>query len=249
MKLKLTLLGSALFLLACGPLTGSPTEMALPSSPTAEQTTIQPTPVPPTEAIADPNYFRDDFNIELESGWQWLREDPSQWSLSTVPGALQINALDGHATSEDLPNILLRPAPQGDYQIEVKLTFQPAANYQFAGIIIYASPLNLLEVGRAYCDTPSTCAGDGLYIDYYQNGNFILPNFARAYTEGDVVYLRLIHQGDTYSLQASPDGIAWTLHGGQVSAMVPLQVGLFAGQNETDPIPALFDYIEIKSLD
>jgi beta-xylosidase len=232
--------------------------MALPSSPTAEQTTIQPTPVPPTirptlipptEAIPDPIYFRDDFNIKLESGWQWLREDPSQWSLTTVPGALQIYVLSGHVSAEDLPNILLRPAPQGDFQVETKLTFQPVANFQFAGIVIYQSPLDLIQVGRAYCDLPTTCAGDGLYIDYYQNGNLILPNFARAYTEGEVVYLRLIHESDTYTLQSSPDGSTWTLRGGQVSAMIPQQVGLVAGQNETDPIPALFDYFEIKSLE
>ncbi|MEO5886900.1 MAG: hypothetical protein ABIQ77_04475, partial [Anaerolineales bacterium] len=101
--------------------------------------------------------------------------------------------------------------------------------------------------GRAFCDLPDVCVGDGLYVDYYNNGSFVTPNFAVAYTEGEV-YLRLFRQGDTYTFQSSSDGSEWILRGGTVSSMHPLQIGLEAGQNSTGLIPALFDYFEVRSL-
>jgi len=199
------------------------------------------------EPVPDPNYFRDDFDNKLGDGWGWLHEDASNWSLTVVPGSLQINVGAGHVNNETITNLLLRAAPSGDFQIETKLTFRPTADFQFAGLIIYESPPNLIQAGRAFCDIPTVCVGDGLYVDYYHEGSFVTPNFAAAYTESEI-YLRLIRQDDTYTFQTSADGSEWTLRGGTVSQMNPLQIGLVAGQNTSGVIPALFDYFEVRSL-
>jgi len=246
MKLKYIAITSTLFIAACGGPAQPSATQPTPIPPT--QQLLQPsTEISPTAAVVDPNYFRDDFDTNLAAGWQWLRENPDNWSLTAVPGALQINVDGGQVSDETITNLLLRPAPAGDFQIETKVTFSPKANFQFAGLIIYESPPNLIQAGRAFCDLPDVCVGDGLYVDYYNNGSFVTPNFAAPYTESEV-YLRLIRQGDTYTFQSSSDGSEWILRGGTVSSMNPLQIGLAAGQNTTGIIPTLFDYFEVRSL-
>lgn len=246
MKLKYIALTSTLFIMACGRLAQPPATQATTIPPT--QLPVQlPTQISATQAIVDPNYFRDDFDTTLGSGWQWLHENPKNWSLAAVPGALQINVDGGQVSDETITNLLLRAAPTGNFQIETKVTFSPKADFQFAGLIIYESPPNLIQAGRAFCDLADVCVGEGLYVDYYNNGSFVTPNFAAAYTEREV-YLRLIRQGDTYAFQSGSDGSEWIPRGGTVSSMNPLQIGLVAGQNTTVLIPALFDYFEVRSL-
>jgi hypothetical protein len=162
---------------------------------------------------------------------------------------LQINAGSGSVYDDTITNLLLRAAPMGDFQFETKVTFQPTADFQFTGLIAYESPLNYIQAGRAFCGSLPTCAGDGLYIDYYRNGEFILPNFAVAYSETDEIYLRLVRDRDTYVFHTSPDGSEWTLQGGQASAGQPMQIGLIAGQSRAGTIAALFDYFEVRSLE
>lgn len=248
MKLKYIALTSILFIFGCT----SPTHTVAPQEPTIPSsgqnaqpsTEIFPTA---TQEIVDPNYFRDDFDGNLGPGWQWLREVPTNWSLTAAPGALQINADGGEVSDETMTNLLLRAVPPGNFQMETKVTFSPTVDFQFAGLIIYESPSNLIQAGRAFCDLPDVCVGDGLYVDYYNNGSFVTPNFAAAYPESEV-YLRLIRQGDTYTFQSSTDGNEWILRGGTVSSMTPLQIGLAAGQNTSSMIPAFFDYFEVRSL-
>ena len=192
--------------------------------------------------------FRDDFDGSLDSGWEWVREDGSNWSLIAVPGSLQINAGSGDVNHETITNLLLRPIPPGVIQIETKVKFQPIANFQFAGIIMYESPTNFVQVGRAFCEGIPRCVGDGFYMDYYEGGSYVTPNYAEAFTKSDTVYLRLIRRDKSYSLQTSADGENWTLRGTTTSNMNPLQIGLVAGQNTSSVIPAVFDYFEVKSL-
>ena len=236
MKLQTIAFTSLLFLLSCA----APTQSTVDPIQSPENIAV-------TAPVNDPNYFRDDFNEALGEGWQWRNEDANNWSLSAVPGALQIYVDGGQVSDDTIRNLLLRQAPVGNFQIETKVTFSPRADYQLAGLIVYESPPNIIQAGRAFCDLPDVCVGDGLYVDYYNNGNFVTPNFAASYTNSDA-YLRLVRQGDTYTFQSSSNGSEWILRGGTVSTMNPLQIGLVAGQNTVDLIPALFDYFEVRGL-
>jgi len=246
MHSKYIALTYTLFMVACGMSTQTPDTQAT-SIPASQEPSASPTGILATEPVTDPNYFRDDFDTTLATGWQWLHEDPNNWSLSDVPGALQINVDGGQVSDETIRNLLLRQAPMGNFQIETKVTFRPMADYQFAGLIVYESAPNIIQAGRAFCAPSEVCVGEGLYVDYYNNGNFVTPNFAAAYTASET-YLRLLRQGDTYTFQSSSNGSEWILRGGTVSTMNPLQIGLVAGQNTVGLIPALFDYFEVRSL-
>ena len=218
--------------------TSSPANSPIPfSSPTA---------LTPTE-ITLGGTFHDDFDGQLAEGWTWLAEDPAKWSLTAVDGQLQILASDSSLDGPALPyNILVRNAPTGDFEITTSLQFAPTSNYQVAGIIVFQDQSNALQFGRAFCDVPGACVGDGIYFDNFENGSVMGSNYRTAY-RGEVVYLRLQRTGNAYSGYFSENGEQWTKVGEHVRDFSQVRVGLIAAQAPT-PIPALFDYFTANAL-
>lgn len=209
------------------------------------------TAVPPTASAvptADPNFFRDEFSEELDAQWSWVREDPQHWSLRADPGFLQINATSGSVEGRNNINMLLRPALAGNFQIETQIDFNPRNNYEFAGLIIYASDGTFIQAGRAYCKRED-CIGEGLYMNYYHQRVPVKPNYAQPFRERGPILLRLTRQGDTYTFEASTNGKVWFVIGAHTSDMEPVQIGLLAGQHgKGEILTATFDYFEVRSL-
>lgn len=211
-------------------------------SPTAGMPTSTPAPT------ADPNFFRDDFASTLAPGWTWVREDPLNWTLANNPGFLEINVQGGYVQARTNSNMLLRPAPEGNFQIETQLSFRPDGNFQFAGLVIYDSDSDFIQAGREYCSTGS-CIGEGLYLEYYQDGTVVPPTFGQPYKSIEPILLRLSRRGTTYTFDASTNGKVWFTIGSHTSEMQPLQIGLVTGQRiKGDVRPAVFDYFEVYSL-
>ena len=208
---------------------------------------FQPTSLPITPTI-DPTYFRDEFDDVLGGGWTWLREIPGQWSLEKVPGSLRIAGGRGSVNAETMTNILLRPAPAGDFQIETLLTFEPDQNHQFAGLVIYQDNNNFIQAGQAYC-RGGGCVSRGIYMNHYGKGLIVPPNYAQVY-KNNVVVLRLVRKGTSYIFEISGDGKVFYKVGSHESDMTPLQIGVLAGQNVdgiSTTVPAVFDYFEVSS--
>lgn len=245
-----------LFLSACSLIPARPAEPSIQITPLSSATaTLIPsatsTPTTPTASptpTPDPRFFRDDFNETLDPGWGWVREDPRNWNLTALPGSLQINVAGGYVAAHTNPNLLLRPAPEGNFQIETQITFRPTRNYQFAGLIIYENDSNFIQAGRAYCSSIG-CAGAGLYLDYYKNGVIVKPDFGQPFGDIDPLLLRLSRREDMYTFEASTDGKVWFIIGSHTSEMQPLQIGLVTGQRmRGENPPALFEYFEVRSL-
>jgi len=214
--------------------------------PSPTSTEILPTVSPaPTR---DPSFYRDDFTTTLAAPWTWVREDPKTWSLTNVPGVLQIYVSGGYVASHTNTNMLLRPAPAGNFQIETQMTFSPENNFQFAGLIIYESDSDFIQAGRSYCRT-FECVGEGLYMHYYKKGVVVKPDFGQPYKDVGPILLRLSRRGDTYTFESSTDGKVWFIIGSHTSDMNPLQIGLVTGQRlKGNSIPATFDYFAVRSL-
>jgi ammonium transporter Rh len=209
------------------------------------------TEIPPTFPsipTTDLFSFRDDFNENLDPQWIWVREDPRNWSLANIPGALQINVSRGYIPAHTNTNILLRPAPAENFQIETQITFKPRDNFQFAGLIIYESDSNFIQAGREFCNAVG-CIGEGLYMDYYRKGVVVKPSFGPTYNKIDPILLRLSRRGDTYRFETSTDGKTWFFIASHTSDMNPLQIGLTTGQRlNGNSLFATFDYFEVRSL-
>jgi beta-xylosidase len=253
----LSLLFFVILLCACNALpqtTISPTETAV-STQTAPPT-IVPSPTITEDFPADIlllptvdlNFFRDDFSEALADGWTWVREDPRNWSLTTIPGSLQINVGKGYVPAHANSNLLLRSAPNGNFRIETQIDFEPDQNFQFAGLIMYESDSNFIQAGRAYCSAVG-CIGEGLYMDYYRRGVVVKPDFGQTYEENAAILIRLSRRENTYNFELSTDGRVWFVIGTHTSDINPLQIGLVAGQNLGASFPAAeFDYFEVHSL-
>jgi len=228
------------------------------SPPAPQPTAVPPTEVQPTQVVPtatstpvpSPNLFRDEFNQVLAGGWSWRNEDSANWSLDAEQGSLEITALRGHIVTGNYSNLLLRPAPAKDFQIETSLEFEPVANFQFAGLIVYESDSDFLQAGHAFCEGTDVCIGEGLYFDRYNDSTFQSPNFAMPFDGDALVYLRLQRTGDTYTFFASSDGFNWTEVGRHQSRLQPLQIGLVAAQNNDGlPLPARFGYFMLTEFE
>ena len=224
------------------------TESATITSPTE---TLAPKPSPTqVAATAEPSKitFQDNFEGFLSKNWQWLNEDPANWSLQTVPGSLQINIGRGYLTRNNAGNVLLLPAPEGNFQIETSLTFLTEKHTHFAGLLLYESEKNFIQAGHAYCNSINRCVGDGLYLEEYAQGNLLKePYIAQKYGRTSVS-LRLIYRDGMLTFLSSPNGLVWyQINESKVDLKI-LQVGLVAGQNLKEAAPVLFDYFQVKSL-
>jgi regulation of enolase protein 1 (concanavalin A-like superfamily) len=214
--------------------------------PTPTATTAFPTASPfPTP---DPNFYREDFDSALDASWTWVREDSRTWNLTETPGSLQISISRGYVAAHSNTNLLLRPAPKGNFLIETKIAFKPTNNFQFAGLIFYQSDSNFIQAGSAYCNAVR-CVGEGLYMDAYRKGIIVQPNFGPTPRDVNPIWLRLSRTGDLYNFEASSNGTVWFFINSQTSDFAPTQIGLVSGQRlRGGPLVAVFDYFEVHGL-
>jgi beta-xylosidase len=191
--------------------------------------------------------FRDGFNGTLAEGWRWVNENPGKWNLTEQPGFLRIYASHYAAGGE---NLLLRSVAQGDFTIKTHVFFEPHTNFQGAGLVIYQDDSNLLSLGRAFCDTPYVCVGNGIYFDYFGGGTWVGGNFGTSVGSPSEAYLRLERRGQMVKASYSYEGVTWFEIGTHwiPSDFQVTGVGLMAAgdYNTSDSdIPADFDFFEL----
>jgi len=199
--------------------------------------------------------FRDDFNGGLDKIWQWTHENKNAWSLSNNPGWLDIMSAAGNMFLGTVENLLLRPAPDGDFEIETRLKFQPTNNYQLAGLVIYESDANNVHFDRGFCDAPyPTCVDDGYYIIMATGGEENPEYYPVSAPDNDTVWLRFRREGNTFTAYASEDGANWQIIGTHRGEIDPKFVGLFSASGYSNqphkaiPILAQFDTFSIRDL-
>jgi regulation of enolase protein 1 (concanavalin A-like superfamily) len=187
--------------------------------------------------------FEDEFDGYLRAGWQWVPGDFTRWSLGEVPGTLRIDAAS--ALGEMVG--LVRPAPSSDFEITTIVRFQPTSNYQFAGLLVYESPTDFLKFGRAYCNTPSICVGDGLYFDSVTAGNYTGGNYARSLSTSGDIYVRIRAEGAIFTAYYSSDGNNWIRLGSHPRSLATPQIGVIAHQSAIQLV-AEFEYFKVNIL-
>lgn len=135
--------------------------------------------------------------------------------------------------------------------IKTRLFFQPDTNFQFAGLVIYQDADNFLQLGRAFCDVPEACVGNGIYFDYISNGAWAGRYFAREVDNLEEAFLRLERRGEMIRGYFSYEGIPWFEIG---THWIPPDfqvngVGLTASQDYNTPdwdIPADLDFFMLS---
>jgi len=199
----------------------------------------------------------------FESGWSILHENPSHISLTDRPGFLRIDTERGtFGTDSTVNNMVLRDY-SGDFILDAKVEFDPEVASQFAGLVIYEDPLNLVALGLAYAqgDRGEFRGVVLLNVNGSTESNTQRPG---AFYNSDTtdkpneVFLRLLRYGDQFVGAYSSDGLNYT-DVGVVANGLPdtISVGLVAANGDfagcgTDcdtSIPADFDFFSITTLD
>ncbi|MBW1784893.1 MAG: VCBS repeat-containing protein [Deltaproteobacteria bacterium] len=187
--------------------------------------------------------FRDDFENELQAGWEWISDDEPHWSITNRPGYLQFTLWTGYATDR-----LLRQAPEGDFEMVAKVRIDPVSNFQQAGLMIYQDQDNYLSFVKAYCILPRVrdlCVGRGVYFDKIYQGTVGWSNFPTEIDFAGDVYLRIIRVGDSFTAYYGADGGTWHEMGTHTANFQSPLVGIVAGAS-TYAINAEIDFFEIS---
>ena len=177
----------------------------------------------------------------LDSRWEWVREDPTHWSLTDNSGNLRITTQEGSPyMSGTGKNILLTPPNMEDFQITTKATFSPVENFHSASAVVYEDDDNYIELGRRFGDL------DKIVFRFEEGGIFSGWGITETAT---TVYLRIVKFGDVYASSYSIDGNNWIeVYQFNASFSSP-KVGLTAYNGpSTLEIPADFDLFELSEV-
>jgi beta-xylosidase len=216
-----------------------PTNTPLPTNTSLPTETPKPTTTPLPEGIL----FRDDFEGELQPGWEWENENPDKWTI-TDDGWLQIIGEHDSLLGENKQNNLLwRPLPSGDFAITVHLKTKPFENFHQSTIYIYENPDNFIAINRGYCDLCQT-GGGGFYMEYKISGD---ANAYQQATNAEDVYLRLEFKDNIISGYYATEPDQWERLGrfGNYFQFKKVGIGVTNVRAANDVV-GLFDYFEIS---
>ena len=207
--------------------------------------------------------FRDEFNqTQLANGWQIVKENPARHSLTARPGFLRVLTERG-ALEEDnqIDNLFLREFT-GDFILETRLTFDPRAAQQFAGLLIYENQTNAAALGLTFVSGSRGEFRGLALVSAALTAQNIQPPVQR-YDESNVsnptvVTLRLLRIGEQLVAGYSENGIVFTDFGSIVNPFPDtVLVGIGATNGDfaecgvacDTAIPADFDFFQITALD
>jgi beta-xylosidase len=193
--------------------------------------------------------FVDNFSQSLAPGWFWVREDPSAWSLTERAGYLRIHTQTGSLDSTgQANNILLRPAPGGQFELSTRLQINATQDYREAGLLLYADDDNYIKLSRLHAEADPY--GGSVYLFIREtDGEHDNPQFTSLTTV--VAELRiLVGQGWVSGEYRSPAG-TWVQIGqyqltpGTTYANVGVAAHHGIGIGAEASVPADFDFVRL----
>ena len=216
-----------------------PTDTPAPTNTSVPTETAKPTKTSLPEGIL----FRDDFESELQPGWEWENENPAKWTV-TDDGWLKITGeRNSLLIGAKQSNLLWYPLPEGDFVVSVHLRTKTWQNFHQAAIYIYEDPNNYITINRGYCDL-CLPGGNGFFMDYKIGGQ--LGTYKKA-TSAEDVYLRLESKNKVLSgyYATAPD--QWERLGrfGNFFQFKNVGIGVSSVRAASD-VTGFFDYFEIS---
>jgi len=188
--------------------------------------------------------FRDDFSGVL-AGTEWfrLRADDTAFNLANNNGYLGILSEYGDLCGgyNSAKNLLLRPAPDGDFEITTSISFNPQKSGQQAGLVIYENDDAYLLLARGHSET-------GIVSFDMENG--VASNTWQTSFDSPVTYLKIARRGNIWSGYASRDNKQWQkIYDYPNVIFTNPKVGITAFQSVEGPtVSAVFDYFGVSEV-
>lgn len=197
-------------------------------------------------------------SCEVTVAWQPFRLDKDTWAIRNDNGNWKLNSESsltiiseegeyGNSVS-NAKNVFFTDVA-GDFAVSVKLAFEPEANFQSAGIIIYAADRNVFEALRRY---HGNFGGRCFAAVNIANGNFLSEKTVKDEYQGKEVYLKVVRTGTMCTAYVSEDNENWAMIGTPVTndslAGVNLKIGLYSvnGAGKDGSIPAVFEAFTLE---
>ncbi len=179
----------------------------------------------------------DEFNsTQLSKQWQWIRENDSKHSFTSVPGNLTITTETGDVSegSNNASNLLLQSA-NNDWTIDTKLVGSRAPSQpENAGIIAYQDDDNFVKLMfRAVIKTTRQRGAQPGTIDLLFEENGIAKSIGSVNLKAEIIgtnnlWLRLSKEGSTYTAYYSVDGQNFEKLGASDILLRDIKAGLMA---------------------
>jgi beta-xylosidase len=160
-----------------------------------------------------PNWSQFFSTTTLNQQWSWLNQYSANWSISG--GTLNINAVSADESSASLAqNVLVENAPTTfNFVFQTQLAFEPTANFEQAGIVLYQDPthyLKLVAESNSGYDETEWAKDTGTYWNTFLEVPGFSPAAKAAGGSGTWTWLRIVKQGDLVTAYTSIDGTTWT---------------------------------------
>ena len=233
-----------------------PTQIAIPATPDVQQPTLS-QGRPTSEALPEGVLFREDFNNQLQDGWQWWNEDPELWSFVEFGDSTWLRIVaDDPVTPQEQVNSLVRPLPEGDFVITAHIIANPSENFHQANIFIFEDEASYIRLNLGFCDRCGLPDGYGYFLENITERNVMntpsgeFSMMHRGAEEQDV-YLRLVRQGRSVTGYYATEYGDWQRIGSYNHAFTSGMIGLGATNipaegGQTEGIVAMFEYFEVS---
>lgn len=192
--------------------------------------------------------FFDSFDDYLQSDWDWFREDRTRWTLSE--GFLDVQLQQSGWVPGEMINLLTQPAPEGDFTAEIHLIFEPTANFQEAGLILFSGSDTYYKIGREYADWADCreCKGSAIAFAHRIDGE-LMPGMAHhSAEEVEDIYLRITVEANIISAYYSFDGATWQTLNFDRLTWEPVSIGLYTNSDNepAESTVASFGYFAMQ---
>ncbi len=181
--------------------------------------------------------------LDLERWPVIWRERPGDLRVSE--GALWLRARSGdiHQERSDAGNIVLRPAPEGDWSATCRMTFENSGRPEQAGLLVWQDSDHYLVLKKAFLN------GEPKWEAALELAGVYTPQFI-ADVCGPTAWLRLTHRLGGYEAAVSADGAAWESVGRWRVELILPRVGLaaFSPGRVDDPREARFEAFSLTRL-
>ena len=134
--------------------------------------------------------------------WIVFNEDPDLWELRENSLVITTSNTDIHRERADLKNLFLQHAPEGDFDVAVRVRFCPEQNFEQAFLCVYQDHNHFVRLSRIHAD------GNKFEVAQEVAGDY-LSEMVHA-PVGEANWLRIEKRGYTYQCFTSPDGQAWS---------------------------------------
>ncbi|MDW8277445.1 MAG: protein kinase [Anaerolineales bacterium] len=179
------------------------------TAPTAAEPPLQPTNTSaPLEAlvIKQGRIYSAEFRGEPGPGWEWQQ--------GTLLAQERIST-----------RMLLRPAPQGDFEMTGFIRSPRFDKFHLGGLVLYENDENQLIFGYGTCRLPNLCIGEGLYFFSLNQATLAQNSFATKIL-GNELYLRLQRSGNLFLAAYSLNRTDWKSLGTHERNFSDLRIGV-----------------------